>query len=484
MSARDKYEIVVGLEVHAQLATESKIFSTDSAKFGNTPNTNVTVITLAHPGTLPKLNKKVVDFAIKLGLACQCHITRHNVFARKNYFYPDLPKGYQLSQDKEPVCIGGIVSVELEDGTKKEIPLHHIHMEEDAGKSIHLEKETDTLIDLNRAGVPLLEIVSDPAMRSSEEAGAFLKEIRRLVQYLEICDGNMEEGSLRCDANVSVRLKGATKLGTRVEIKNMNSIRNAQRAIEVEADRQIALLEAGETFYQETRTYNATTNKTYGMREKENLNDYRYFPEPDLSPVLISDEWLNAIKEEMPMLPKQWLEKLMQTYRLSEYDAQVLIEDKNTVQYFEQVAQYSSNYKAIANWLNRDVKSWLNEHNLSMTAFPVSPQKLAELITLIDQNQINSSTAAKQLFPLLTRQPEDTPLEIAKAHDLLQENNSDILEKIIGEIILEFPQEVERFRKGKKNLQGMFMGQIMKRSKGKADPKVAGKLLIEALKTE
>jgi aspartyl-tRNA(Asn)/glutamyl-tRNA(Gln) amidotransferase subunit B len=295
-----KYELVVGLEVHAQLLTKSKIFATDTTEFGKMPNTQISVITLGHPGTLPKVNSRVVEYAMKMGLACGCEITRHNVFARKNYFYPDLPKGFQTTQDKNPICVGGFVPITLPDGTEKSIALTRIHMEEDAGKSIHLAEEPDTLVDFNRAGVPLIEIVSEPDIRSSEEAYAYLVEIKKLVRYLEICDGNMEEGSMRCDANVSVRLRGAKEYGKKVEVKNMNSFRNVARAIEHEFERQVELVEAGKEIVSETRTFDANTGTTASMRTKEDLNDYRYFPEPDLSPVVISEEWLESVKASMP----------------------------------------------------------------------------------------------------------------------------------------------------------------------------------------
>ena len=300
---RDKYTVVIGLEVHAQLLTKSKIFNGDSAVFGSAPNTNIDAISLGHPGTLPKLNKRVVELAVKMGLACHCEISRLTLFDRKNYFYPDLPKGYQLTQDRAPICKGGYIAIKTKDG-EKNIPLNRIHMEEDAGKSIHADTEKDTLIDLNRAGTPLIEIVTEPALRSSEDAGAVLSEIRKIVRYLDICDGNMVEGSLRCDANVSIMLKEATSYGKKVEIKNMNSIKNVQRAIDSEVERQIREIEKGNAIVSETRTFDAVTGKTAGMRTKEELNDYRYFPDPDLSPVKLSEEWLTAIKAEMPALPK------------------------------------------------------------------------------------------------------------------------------------------------------------------------------------
>src|SRR6478609_8170812 len=302
-SIRDQYTVVIGLEVHAQLLTKSKIYNSDSANYGSAPNTNISAITLAHPGTLPKLNRVASEYSIKMGLACHSSISRYQIFDRKNYFYPDLPKGYQLTQYHSPICVGGHVSITSKDGSKKDIVLNRIHIEEDAGKSIHVAEEDDTLLDFNRAGVALIEVVTEPVLRSSEDAGSVLAEIRKLVRYLEICDGNMEEGSLRCDANVSLMLNEAKAYGKKVEVKNMNSIRNVQRAIEHEIDRQIELLEKGEPVVSETRTFDANTGETYGMRTKEELNDYRYFPDPDLSPLKVSEEWLNAIKASMPALP-------------------------------------------------------------------------------------------------------------------------------------------------------------------------------------
>jgi aspartyl-tRNA(Asn)/glutamyl-tRNA(Gln) amidotransferase subunit B len=379
-SIRNKYTVVVGLEVHAQLLTETKIYNTDSNAFGSEPNTNIGVITLAHPGTLPLLNKKVVEYAIKMGLACHCSISRFNIFDRKNYFYPDLPKGYQLTQDRTPICKGGFVTVTTKAGVR-DIPLNRIHIEEDAGKSIHLENETDTLVDFNRAGVPLIEIVTEPAIRTSEEASACLSEIRKLVRYLEICDGNMEEGSMRCDANVSVMLHDAKEFGKKVEIKNMNSMRNVQHAIDFEVDRQIALLEEGKAVISETRTYNVSDGKTYGMRTKEELNDYRYFPDPDLSPMIVSEEWLNEIGESMPALPRDLYNKFVKEYGLPEYDSHVLTDSKDVAWYFEEVCKHTTNYKAASNWTMGQVKSYLNETGKSAYDLQVKPVQQALRIT-------------------------------------------------------------------------------------------------------
>lgn len=478
---KSKYELVIGLEVHAQLLTASKMYNSDATEFGNMPNTNISVITLGHPGTLPKVNKKAVEFAIKMGLACNSEITRRNIFARKNYFYPDLPKGYQLTQDKDPICVGGNVPIVLANGEKKSVALTRIHMEEDAGKSIHLAGEIDTLVDYNRAGVPLIEIVSEPDMCSAEEAYNFLVEIKKLVKYLDICDGNMEEGSLRCDANVSVRLKGQSELGKKVEVKNMNSFRNVARAIEHEFERQIELIEKGEMIVSETRTFDATTGTTASMRTKEDMNDYRYFPEPDLSPVIVSQEWLNSIKDTMPSLPGELFERFVVTYGLPEYDAGVLTDTKEIALYFEELCEQTSNYKAASNWMMGPVKSYLNELTLPITEFPISPKQLAGLIALVDEGKINFSVASQRIYPELIKNSSKSPLRIAQEMNLIQESDESSLKPIIQSVLAENTAKVEEYKSGKKGLMGMFMGQVMKKSQGKADPKVASKLLTELL---
>jgi aspartyl-tRNA(Asn)/glutamyl-tRNA(Gln) amidotransferase subunit B len=479
---RDKYIAVIGLEVHAQLLTQSKIFNGDSAVFGSAPNTNVDPISLAHPGTLPRLNKRVVELAVKMGLACHSEISRLTIFDRKNYFYPDLPKGYQITQDRMPVCKGGYVVIRTKDGAEKSITLNRIHMEEDAGKSIHLENEADTLIDLNRAGTPLIEIVTEPDLRSSDEAYALLTEIRKLVRYLDICDGNMEEGSLRCDANISVMLADAKEYGKKVEVKNMNSIRNVQRAIDHEIDRQIREIEKGNAIVSETRTFDAASGKTFGMRTKEELNDYRYFPDPDLSPVVISEERLSEIKASLPALPYDLFKKFTTEYQLPEYDALVLTDSKDVASYFELVCSHTANRKAASNWVMGPVKSYLNEFSLAADEFPVPPQKLADLIALIDAGQVSYTVASQKLFPELLKNPNRTALEVAQQLNLIQESDHDSLLPIIDEVIREFPLKVEEYQNGKKGIISMFMGEVMKRSKGKADPKVANELLTRKLK--
>ena len=479
-SIRDKYTAIIGLEVHAQLLTKSKIYNTDSTEYGSLPNTNVSVITLAHPGTLPRLNKRVVEYAIKMGLACHSTITRFNIFDRKNYFYPDLPKGYQITQDRTPICVGGFITIDSKEGSRN-ITLHRIHIEEDAGKSMHLAAETDTLVDFNRAGVPLIEVVSNPEIKTSEEAYAYLTEVRKLVRYLDICDGNMEEGSLRCDANISVMLNGAKEFGKKVEVKNMNSIRNVQRAIDHEIERQIEEIEKGKTMFSETRTFDASTGLTYGMRTKEELNDYRYFPDPDLSPLTVSDAWLADIKSSMPALPRELYTKYVEEFKLPEYDAHVVTDTKDVAMYFEEVCKLTKNYKAASNWVMGPVKSYLNELNLSADEFPIVPKVLVELMNLVESNKISFSVASQRVFPELLKSPNKSALEVAQQLNVIQESNHDAIIPIIDEVLKEFPLKVEEYKNGKRGIVGMFMGEVMKRSKGKADPKVANELITKKL---
>ncbi len=481
LSAENKYKIVIGLEVHAQLSTMSKIYCSDSTQFGSAPNTNVSVISLAHPGTLPKLNKKVAEFAMKMGIACRSQISQYQVFDRKNYFYPDLPKGYQITQDRTPICVGGAISIELKEEGSKDVKLNRIHIEEDAGKLIHDESSNDSFVDFNRAGVPLIEIVTEPVITSSEEAGAVLAEIRKLVRYLDICDGNMEEGSLRCDANVSVMLSTATQLGKKVEIKNMNSIRNVQRAIDAEAKRQIELLEKGESIVSETRLFNANDGRTYSMRTKEELNDYRYFPDPDLSPLEVTEAWLQEIKNQMPALPKELNDRLVSTYGLPPYDAGVLTDTKEMAVYFEETCKHTKNYKAVSNWIMGPIKSYLNETGSEITSLPVNPEMLSGIIQLIESGKVSFAVAAQKIFPELVKDPTKAPEKVATDLNLIQNSNVDSILPIVLEVIKEFPLKVEEYHNGKKAIITMFMGEVMKRSKGKADPKIATQLLAQEL---
>ncbi|WP_020605143.1 Asp-tRNA(Asn)/Glu-tRNA(Gln) amidotransferase subunit GatB [Spirosoma spitsbergense] len=479
------YEVVVGLEIHCQLLTESKIFAADANAFGAEPNTHISVITLGHPGTLPKLNRKAVEYAIRMGLACGSEITRHNVFARKNYFYPDLPKGYQLSQDKGPICVGGGVLITAKDPQtgkpyQTTIQLHHIHLEEDAGKSIHDGSEWVTRLDYNRAGTPLIEMVTEPCIRTADEAGQYLTEVRRLVRYLDICDGNMEEGSLRCDVNVSIRPKGATHLGTKVEVKNLNSIRNVMRAVDGEFLRQVQLTETGGRIVQETRTFDAATGLSYAMREKETMNDYRYFPDPDLTPVVVSDEWLASVRATMPLLPAARYQQFTRTYDLPDYDASVLTDARELADYFEAVCAHTTNYKAVSNWIMGPVKGQLTEKMLRDRQFPVSAERLASLITLIDEGTV-SQTAAQQVFTLMVDQPGASPVELAQRSGLIQNRNTDALQTLVEEVLATWPDKVAQYRKGKKNLFGLFVGEVMKKSKGSADPKLVNELLTKTL---
>ena len=480
------YETVIGLEVHCQLLTESKLFASDTNRFGGEPNTHISPLTLALPGTLPKLNKKAVEYAVRLGLACGCKISPRTIFDRKNYFYPDLPKGYQISQDKAPICVGGSVTVSTK-GTSGEpvestIRFHHIHLEEDAGKSVHDGNTTDTQLDYNRAGTPLVEMVSEPDLRSAEETGAFVTEIRRLVRYLDISDGNMEEGSLRCDVNVSVRLVGAPEYGTKVEIKNMNSIRNIMRAVEFERRRQVATLENGDSLFQETRMFDAETGETYGMRVKETMNDYRYFPDPDLCPVELPEERVQEIRSQMPALPRELREKFVSQYGLPPYDAEVLTDTRDVARYFEEVCSLTTYYKTASNWLMGPVKSYLNESGTEIADFPVSPGTLAELIELVETQVISHSTATQKAFPALIEEPQRAPRELAEANNWLQNRNTNELETLVDEVLQIMPDKVAAYQKGKKGLMGLFVGEVMKKSKGNGDPKMINQLLAEKLR--
>ncbi len=477
---RERFHAVIGLEVHAQLLTHAKAYSNDANEYGDLPNTNVSVITLAHPGTLPRSNKEVVNLAIKMGLACGSQITRFNHYDRKNYFYPDLPKGYQLTQDKTPICVGGSVPIKPKNGEPRIIKLTRIHMEEDAGKSLHLDNESDSLVDLNRAGVPLIEIVSDPDMHDPEEAYAYLTEIRRLVRYLDVCDGNMEEGSLRCDANISVMPVGSTTFGKRVEVKNMNSIRNVARAIEHEINRQVDIIEAGNEVVSETRMFDATTGNTYSLRTKESLNDYRYFPEPDLQPIVVSDAWIEGIKASMPPLPNELFRKFTEEYGLPEYDANVLTDTRDIALYFYELCKHTTNYKAASNWVMGPVKSRLNELTLAIENLNLTPARLAELIALIDSGKISYTVATQSVFPELFTSNE-SPEAIAMRLDLIQDSSADNIQPFIEQALSKYPDKIIEYKNGKKGLIGLFMGEVMKLSGGKADPKVASKLVAEAL---
>ena len=480
MSSNDQYEIVIGLEVHAQLLTKSKLFCGDSIAFGAEPNTHVSPITLGHPGTLPKMNRKAIEYAVKMGLACHCAIERYNYFARKNYFYPDLPKGYQVSQHTTPICKGGYVTIKS-GGDTKNIRLNRIHLEEDAGKSVHDADVNNTSVDYNRAGTPLIEIVSEPDLRSAEEVYNYLSEIRKLVRYLDVCDGNMEEGSLRCDVNISARKTGDTRLGTKVEVKNLNSIRNAKRAVESEAQRLIDLLEKGEMIVQQTRSFDAGSGTTFSIRDKEDAEDYRYFPEPDLTPFHLQEEFIEKIRKEIPVLYEERIQKYVTEYKLSEYDAVLLTEERLFSDYFEKIIQYVPDYKAAANWMTGPVKSWMNENNRSIEEFPVTAEKMSAVIQLVNSNKVSFSAASTRLFNALISEPAKEPSDLAVNLNLLQESNASAIEPIIDQVISKYADKVKEYKKGKKGLMGLFVGEVMKLSKGKADPKLTNDLLAEKL---
>lgn len=480
MSVYDKYESVIGLECHIQLLTKTKMYSGDIAEYGAMPNTNVSVVTLGHPGTLPVVNKRAVEFAVKLGIAVNANIREENQFARKNYFYADLPKGYQITQDKTPICTGGYITAKMKDRELK-VNLTRIHMEEDAGKSLHDIDPFETLVDLNRAGTPLLEIVTEPDIRSGEEAYAYLTEVRKLVRYLDICDGNMEEGSLRCDANISVMLKGSKVFGKKVEVKNMNSFRNVQRAIDFEIKRQIDLIEAGKEIAGETRSFDAVNGVTFSLRSKESANDYRYFPEPDLQPVFITQDYINKVKANLPVLPDQLFAIYTKEYKLSEYDAHQLIDRKEVAAYYNELVKHTPNQKSAANWVMGPIKAYLNERALTITEFTLPSKKIAEIITLIDAGKVSNSAAAQKLFPALVDQPDKSAEQLAGEMDLIQNSNSNELQGLIDQALAKYPEKITEYKNGKVTLLGLFVGEVMKLSKGKADPKLLNQLVKETL---
>ena len=472
-----KYEVVIGLEVHAQLKTESKLFCGCSTKFGMPPNTNVCPICLGHPGVLPVLNKKVVDFAVLLGLATNCTINQKSIFARKNYFYPDLPKGYQISQYEKPICEFGFLDV-LPQGYKKRIGITRIHMEEDAGKSIH-DQGFSTLVDVNRCGVPLLEIVSEPDMRSAEEAVLYLTKIKQIVTYLDVCDGNMEEGSLRCDANISIREKGALELGTKTEIKNMNSFKNVEKAINFEIERQISLIEDGIKIVQETLLWNADKNFATSMRSKEEAHDYRYFPDPDLVPIVLSDETINNIKATLPMLPEERKQLFIEKYKLPEYDAGILTNEKPFADFFEKTALFNNDYKSISNWLMGEIFKNLNDTKVKIEEFNLSPENLSKLISLVNNNII-SIKIARDIFTELVEKNID-PEIIIKEKNLVQISDTGEIDIIIDKIIEANKSEVEKYLSGKESVLGFLVGQIMRESNGKANPQMVNSVLRNKL---
>ncbi len=481
-----QYEAVIGLEVHAQLLTQSKIFCADPTTFGEPPNTNISPVSLGHPGVLPVLNKQVVEYTLKMGLATHSKIRPVSLFARKHYFYPDLPKGYQISQFDEPICYEGFLDVELDpkgDGTvTKRIGITRIHIEEDAGKSIH-DLDIDTLVDLNRAGVPLIEIVSEPDIRSAQEAAAYLMQIRQILLYLGICDGNMEEGSLRCDANISIRPVGETKLGTKTEVKNMNSFRNVEKAIEYEIKRQIEVVEAGGVIVQETRGWDANSQTTKSQRSKELAHDYRYFPEPDLPPIRVSSAWLESVRASLPELAFDRKRRFVAEYGLPGYDASVLTQEQALAQFFEDACSHLSErskdrYKLVSNWVMTEVMRILGERKITIQELNLAPQHIAELVDLFASDAI-SSKIAKEIFPDILA--GKAPKKVVEEKGLAQVSDTSLIVEIVERILSENPDEVTRYRSGKTNLMGFFVGQALKETKGKANPKVVTQILQDRL---
>ncbi|HHC72100.1 MAG TPA: Asp-tRNA(Asn)/Glu-tRNA(Gln) amidotransferase subunit GatB [Thiotrichales bacterium] len=476
-----EWEAVIGLEIHAQLATRSKIFSGAPTAYGAEPNTQACLVDLGMPGVLPVLNAEAVRMAIKFGLAIGAEISPRSIFARKNYFYPDLPKGYQISQYELPVVNRGSIEIELADGTSKVIGITRAHLEEDAGKSLHEDFHGMTGIDLNRAGTPLLEIVSEPDIRSAKEAVAYMKKIHSLVRYLEICDGNMQEGSFRCDANISVRHKGEHRLGTRTEIKNMNSFRFVERAIVSEIERQIEVLEGGGAIVQETRLYDEQRNETRPMRAKEEANDYRYFPDPDLLPLVIDETTIEAVRETLPELPDAKKHRFMEEHGLSAYDAGVLTASRELAAYYEEVvATVGGEPKLCANWVMGELAAALNRDNTEITESPVTAAMLAGMLRRLLDNTI-SGKIAKEVFEAMWG-GEGRADAIIEAKGLKQITDTGAIEKIIDEVIAANPKQVEQYRAGKEKLLGFFVGQVMKASRGKANPGQVNQLLKEKLK--
>ncbi|MDD5722625.1 MAG: Asp-tRNA(Asn)/Glu-tRNA(Gln) amidotransferase subunit GatB [Syntrophales bacterium] len=474
------YETVIGLEVHAQLLTKTKIFCGCSTRFGETPNSNTCPICLGMPGTLPVLNKKVVEYAMRMALATHCTVQATSTWARKNYFYPDLPKGYQITQFDRPLAEAGYVDIE-KNGAKKRIGITRIHMEEDAGKSIHDELSGSSYVDLNRAAVPLIEIVSEPDMRSPDEAAQYLRRLHEILVYLEICDGNMEEGSFRCDANISLRPEGQESFGIRAELKNMNSFHNVQRALEYEIQRQRAILERGDRVVQETRLWNTSQEVTHSMRGKEEAHDYRYFPEPDLLPIVISDAWKEEIANALPELPMEKRERFVSEYGIPPYDAGVLTASRALADYYEEVARLCGRPKIASNWVMGDFLAYLNEAKLEIGESPVPPAALAELIGIIEDGTI-SGKIAKEVFEEMWQSGKQ-PKEIVEDKGLVQITDTGELEKIVEEVLAAHQNQLEQYRTGKDQLFGFFVGQTMKATGGKANPKVVNELLKKKLST-
>jgi aspartyl-tRNA(Asn)/glutamyl-tRNA(Gln) amidotransferase subunit B len=473
-----QYEPVIGLEIHAQLLTRSKIFCSCSTQFGASPNSHTCPVCLGMPGVLPVLNRQVVEFAMKMALATRCQVAPSSQFARKNYFYPDLPKGYQISQYELPLAEHGWIEIELESGRRR-VRILRVHMEEDAGKLIHDDFNPLSYVDFNRTGVPLIEIVSQPDMHSPEEAGAYLRKLRDILRYLEICDGNMEEGSFRCDANISLRPVGCETLGVKTELKNMNSFRNVQRALEFEIRRQQALLEKGNAIMQETRLWDNDRNVTLSMRSKEQAHDYRYFPDPDLVPIAIDADWIEQVRATLPELPDAKRERFLSEYALPAYDAQVLTTSKDLACYFETVVKGFPQPKMVSNWIMSELLRELKRDERDITTCPVTPENLVELLQLLDTGVI-SGKIAKTVFEEMYRTGQSAQA-IVQAKGLLQVTDTGAIEAVIAEVMQENPAEVEQYRGGKQKLMGFFVGQVMKKSKGKANPQLVNEILRKKL---
>ena len=474
-----RYEAVIGLEVHVQLNTKSKIFCGCSTEFGAPPNTHVCPVCLGMPGSLPVLNKKAVEYAVKAAIALNCTINLRSIFARKNYFYPDLPKGYQISQYEEPLAVNGYIEIETSEGRKR-IRIKRVHMEEDAGKNIHGEgNDPHSYVDLNRAGIPLIEIVSEPDISSPEEARLYLQKLRTIMRYIGVSNADMEKGELRCDANVSVRPAGSTELGTKTELKNMNSFRHVQRALEYEIERQISVLEEGGQVVQETRLWNPQLGITETMRKKEEEHDYRYFPEPDLVPLVLTEDFVNRCRDELPELPDAKRERFMKQYGLPSYDSEVLCSSKELADYYEQAVFEYNNPKAIANWVMVELLGRLNKENRDITQSPVKPNQVAKLVELIDKGVI-SGKIGKQVFDIMYTEGGD-PEKIVEERGLVQITDTSEIEKFVDEVIAECPEEVQKYLKGKTKVIGYLVGQVMKKTRGKANPQLVNKLLREKL---
>jgi aspartyl-tRNA(Asn)/glutamyl-tRNA(Gln) amidotransferase subunit B len=474
-----KYEAIIGLEIHAQLLTETKMFCGCSTQFGSEPNTQTCPICIGMPGVLPVINKKAVEYVIKTGLAMNCRISSYSRFARKNYFYPDLPKGYQISQYELPLCEKGFVQIMDDKGDVKKIGIKRVHLEEDAGKNIHEGGGNYSLVDLNRAGVPLMEIVTEPDIRSPKEAVEFMKKLRAIVRYLEVCDGNMEQGSLRCDANVSVRPLGQEGFGIKTEIKNMNSFKFVEKALDYEIKRQIKILEDGGKIIQETRLWNSSKGITKPMRSKEEAHDYRYFPEPDLVPVEIEDSWIENIKADIVELPDVKRERFITQYRLPEYDAALLTSEKSIAEWFEEAVRLGGEPKTVSNWIMGELLRLLNEDNKQIEECSLKPAQLVAMLRLINKGTI-SGKIAKTVFEEMYKTGKDAEV-IVKEKGLVQITDEAEIERVIDDVLTENPKEVERFKAGEGKLMGFFVGQVMKATKGKANPKIVNELLRKRL---